>query len=43
LYCWSAVGLEIDREVSPNAAGNAPLARFSLTTAVVGFGAWQEL
>ena len=43
MYCCSAVGLEIDSDVRPNAAGNAPLYRFSRTTAVVGFGASQEL
>jgi hypothetical protein len=38
-----AVGLEIDSEVRPNAAGNAPLALFSLSTAVFGAGAVHEL
>ena len=42
-YCFSAAGLDIDSEVSPNAAGNAPLALFSEITAVVGSGAAQDL
>ncbi len=42
-YCLSAVGLEIDSEVSPNAAGNAPLNLFSVSTAVFASVAWQRL
>jgi hypothetical protein len=42
-YCCSAAGLEIEKEVSPNAPGKAPLALFSLMTAVVGSGAVQLL
>lgn len=42
-YCLSAVGLEIENDVRPKAAGNAPLNLFSARTAVFGLCAVQDL
>jgi hypothetical protein len=42
-YCLSAAGLEIENDVRPKAAGNAPLNLFSARTAVFGLCAVQDL